>query len=148
MGALLKLLLKLLSKSPKRSPKPLANPKAGKQKANDKGNDAKKRDECVGDCKKSKKPEARDTTPYGDRLKGKKFEDAEKILDKELRDEAGWTKAPLSKGDGVRYYDGKGGAVSLNRGYPEGLKGGGGDALHQGPYVKIQPSGNRAPLGQ
>lgn len=155
MGGLIKVLLQMLKGGtrrppapPKPTPQPTKPPQA-QQKADQQGSPSQQRDNCSGNCAPKKpKPQKRDTKPYAERLQGKRYEEAEEILDRELRDGANWTKAPLGKGDGVRYYDGKGGAVSLNRGYPEGLKGGGGDAVHQGPYVKIQPSGDRVPLGQ
>lgn len=36
----------------------------------------------------------------------------EKFYGKELQS---WTKKPLKKGEGVRYYDGKGGSFELNK---------------------------------
>ena len=54
----------------------------------------------------------------------------EKLADKALRDN-GWTKGSLKRGDGVRYYDGKGGSFEINKGYE------GGKRLHRGPYIKI-----------
>lgn len=162
MGGLVKALLQLLKGGVRRPPvrpmpprpttppaKPPSKPQQAQQKAEQQGSASQQRDNCNGNCAPKKpKPQKRDTKPYADRLRGKRYEEAEDILDRELRDDAGWTKAPLGKGDGVRYYDGKGGSVSLNRGYPEGLKGGGGDAVHKGPYVKVQPSGDRVPLGE
>ena len=70
-------------------------------------------------------------------LKGKSFEDAEAILDKELK---GWTKGPIKKGDGVRYYDGKGNSIQLNRGYPDDPWA---DTMHEGPYAKISRNGQK-----
>ncbi len=89
---------------------------------------------------------ARKLFEFADVLKGKSFQEAEAILDKELLG-AGYTKKALKNGDGLRYIDGKGNSVSINKGYPKGLKGGGGDAVHKGPYVKIQPGDIRFPLG-
>jgi hypothetical protein len=114
-----------------------------------KGNKKKKKkdeQECKGTCKK--KAEKRDLKKYEKELKDKKYDDAEKQLDRELRDEAGWDKSPMRDGNGVRYNDGKGGSVILNKGYPGGLKGGGGDAIHAGPYAKISNGGtiSRVPL--
>jgi len=144
MGGLIKALLQLLKAGVRRPPvrpapsKPPSKPRQAQQKADQQGENSRNRDNCTGNCAQNKPtPQKRDTKPYSNRLRGKRYEEAEEILDRELRDGANWTKAPLSKGDGVRYYDGKGGAVSLNRGYPGGLRGGGGDAVHQGPYIEV-----------
>jgi hypothetical protein len=112
----------------------------------DKKKKKKDEQECKGTCKK--KAEKRDLKKYEKELKDKKYDDAEKQLDRELRDEAGWDKSPTRDGNGVRYNDGKGGSVILNKGYPGGLKGGGGDAIHAGPYAKISNGGtiSRVPL--
>jgi hypothetical protein len=107
----------------------------------------KKDDQCpTGKC--DKKPIKRDLKKYEQELKDKKYGDAEKQLDKELRDDGGWSKSPTKDGNGIRYNDGKGGSVILNKGYPGGLKGGGGDAIHAGPYAKISNGGTitRVPL--
>lgn len=72
--------------------------------------------------------------------------EVEAELDRVLVGGGGWAKAPSRDGSGVRYTDGKGGSVVLNRGYPGGLRSGTGDAVHRGPYVKIQPGGHRVPL--
>jgi len=66
-------------------------------------------------------------------------------LDKELKDK-GFSKQPLRDGNGWRYNDGKGGSIQINKGYPKGLKGGGGDSVHKTPYLKIQPDGIRQGL--
>lgn len=94
--------------------------------------------EC--DDKKDKKPKKRKVSDS--ELNDKNYNEAEKYLDKELRDDAGWNKDALKDGNGVRYYDGKGNSVQLNKGYPEGLQGGGGDATHAGPYAKISQGGS------
>ena len=99
--------------------------------------------------KPKRKPDPNASKPYRDnpgQLEGRAPEDVEKELDQKLVDEGGWTKSPSRDGNGTRYIDGKGGSVIINKGYPEGLEGGGGDAVHQGPYVKIQPGGARVPL--
>ena len=51
-------------------------------------------------------------------------------------------KLPIKDGNGVRYYDGKGNSVQINKGYQ-----GGGD-MHGGPYLKISEGGliTRIPL--
>lgn len=93
-------------------------------------------------CKKPPDPKAADRYRNNpNQLTGRKFDDVQKELDRTLRDEGGWTKEALKKGDGVRYTDGKGNGVFVNRGYP-----GANDPLHGGPYVKIQPGGIRVPL--
>ena len=79
-------------------------------------------------------------------LEGRSYEDVKAELDQTLEQEGGWTKSPMKDGGGLRYYDGKGNYVQITRGYPKGLDGGGGDLVHQGPYVKIQPGGTRVPL--
>jgi hypothetical protein len=79
-------------------------------------------------------------------LKGRDPSDVEAELDKSLVQDGGWTKSTAADGNGVRYTDGKGGLVIVNKGYPEGLAGGGGDSIHAGPYVKIQPGNLRVPL--
>lgn len=62
-----------------------------------------------------------------------KAKDVEKIADKELLAQ-GWKKEPLRDGNGVRYYDGKGGSFEINKtGYPKSV---GGDKTHKGPYIK------------
>lgn len=52
----------------------------------------------------------------------------EKFYGKELQT---WTKKPLKKGEGVRYYDGKGGSFELNKGYANPK-----DDIHGNPYLK------------
>lgn len=79
-------------------------------------------------------------------LKGRSFEQAESILDNALVQKGGWKKSLSRDGNGIRYIDGKGGAVIINKGYAGGLQGGGGDTLHRGPYVKISPEDVRIPL--
>ena len=61
-------------------------------------------------------------------FKNANIKDVEKFLDKELQ---GWTKEALKKGDGVRYYDGKGGSFELNKGYANPK-----DDIHGNPYLK------------
>jgi hypothetical protein len=94
-------------------------------------------------------PDPKAIKPYQNnpgQLEGKTPAEVEKELDKALVDKGHWTKSATRDGNGTRYLDGKGGSVIINRGYPEGLAGGGGDAVHQGPYVKIQPGNIRIPL--
>ena len=62
-------------------------------------------------------------------FKNANIKDVEKFLDKELQ---GWTKEALKKGDGVRYYDGKGGSFELNKGYANPK-----DDIHGNPYLKV-----------
>lgn len=52
----------------------------------------------------------------------------EKFYGKELQT---WTNEPLKKGEGVRYYDGKGGSFELNQGYKNPK-----DDIHGSPYLK------------
>lgn len=54
--------------------------------------------------------------------------DVEKYLDSTLK---GYTKAPLKRGDGVRYFDGRGNSWQLNYGYSNAT-----DKIHGGPYLK------------
>ena len=54
----------------------------------------------------------------------------EKFYGKELQS---WTKKPLKKGEGVRYYDGKGGSFELNQGYKNPK-----DDIHGSPYSKMK----------
>jgi hypothetical protein len=92
-------------------------------------------------------PEA--SKPYRDdpgKRKGRHPGDLEKELDDTLVDKSNWTKRRSRDGNGIRYTDGKGGLVQINDGYPDGLDGGGGDSVHQAPYVKIQPGGTQIPL--
>ena len=52
----------------------------------------------------------------------------EKFYGKKLQT---WTKKPLKKEEGVRYYDGKGGSFELNNGYANPK-----DDIHGNPYLK------------
>jgi LXG domain of WXG superfamily len=63
-----------------------------------------------------------------DTFKNAKINDVEKYLDKTLK---GYTKKPLKKGEGFRYYDGKGNSYQINYGYKNAS-----DAVHGGPYFK------------
>ena len=63
-----------------------------------------------------------------------------------LMEQGGWQKRRSRDGNGIRYIDGKGGLVIINIGYAKGLALGGGDAVHGGPYVKIEPGAIRVPL--
>ena len=64
----------------------------------------------------------------------------EAFLDNELQ---GYRKAPLKRGDGVRYYDGKGNSWQLNYGYENAT-----DNIHGKPYLKTTYNGEivRIPL--
>lgn len=53
----------------------------------------------------------------------------EKFYGKKLQT---WTKKPLKKEEGVRYYDGKGGSFELNQGYKNPK-----DDIHGNPYLKV-----------
>ncbi|CAM3633864.1 RHS repeat-associated core domain-containing protein [Erysipelothrix urinaevulpis] len=64
-----------------------------------------------------------------DSFEGKNIKDVEKYLDDNLE---GYTKDVLKKGDGVRYYDGKGNSYQLNYGYENYT-----DPLHGNPYLKM-----------
>ncbi|MDE1145626.1 MAG: hypothetical protein PW843_03265 [Azospirillaceae bacterium] len=81
-----------------------------------------------------------------DRLRDRDFADVEAELDEVLVKEGGWTKGPLRDDNGIRYNDGKGGQIRLNKGYPEGLESGQGDDLHKGPYAVVRPENIRIPL--
>lgn len=75
-----------------------------------------------------------------DSFKNAKITDVEKYLDDTLE---GFTKSQLKKGEGVRYFDGKGNSYQLNYGYENAS-----DSIHAGPYLKTT-SGNeiiRIPL--
>jgi len=61
-------------------------------------------------------------------FKNAKVSDVEKYLDKTLK---GFTKKPLKKGEGFRYYDGKGNSYQINYGYKNAR-----DEVHGGPYFK------------
>jgi hypothetical protein len=94
-------------------------------------------------------PDSAALKPYQDnpgQLNGRPAAEVEKELDDRLVRQANWTKSPTRDGNGIRYLDGKGGSVLINKGYTAGLQGGGGDLVHLGPYVKIQPGGIRVPL--
>ena len=72
-----------------------------------------------------------------DRLDQSDYNEAERYLDTNLRDGKGWTKAELNSknpGQGVRYYDGRGNSVQLNRGYGGNFTG---DPVKSQPYYKI-----------
>ena len=95
------------------------------------------------------KPNPQAIKPYRDnpgRLEGKLPAEVEKEFDQTLVKDGHWTKSPTRDGNGIRYLDGKGASIIINKGYPQGLLGGGGNAVHQGPYVKIQPGNIRVPL--
>lgn len=62
-------------------------------------------------------------------LRGSDPAQVEKLADQKFLQQ-GWTRKPLSDGNGVRYYDGKDNSFQINRGYPDG------EGLHGGPYLK------------
>ena len=98
---------------------------------------------------RSGKPNPKATQPYRDnpsQLEGRPPAEIEQELDQTLVKDGNWIKSASRDGNGTRYIDGKGGTVIINKGYPGGLKGGGGDLVHEGPYIKIQPGGIRVPL--
>jgi hypothetical protein len=139
LGWLLEKIGSVFSKRKGPTQKPPADPNTAKGKADKDGNEQKPRGKNCTDCKK--KPEKRDIKKYNSELEGMDRKAAETKLDRELRDDAGWNKEPLSDRNGIRYLDGKGNSVQLNNGYPEGLKGGGGDKVHRGSYAKISTNG-------
>ena len=81
------------------------------------------------DDDKNKKNNKNTTSDTANQMNGKSFSEAEKIADRELLSR-GWQKSPLKIGDGVRYFDGKGNSVQINKGYANS------NNIHGGPYVK------------
>lgn len=77
-----------------------------------------------------------------DTFKNAKYEDVQRYLDEILK---GYTKSPLKRGNGVRYYDGRGNSWQINQGYPNST-----DSIHGGPYLKTTYRGKiiRIPLRQ
>ncbi len=73
-------------------------------------------------------------------LENANIKNVETYLDDVLKN---FTKAPLKKGDGVRYFDGKGNSWQLNYGYKNAT-----DAIHGAPYLKTTINGKiiRIPL--
>lgn len=63
-----------------------------------------------------------------DSFKNANITKVEKYLDHTLE---GFTKSPLKKGEGVRYFDGKGNSYQLNYGYENAS-----NSIHGGPYLK------------
>jgi len=65
----------------------------------------------------------------------------QRLLDEQLDPER-WTRAPLKKGEGTRWYDGRGRSIAIER-QPQVN-----DALHQGWYLKVANNGkiDRVPL--
>ena len=112
---------------------------------------------CVGNC--GQEPEPDDEEPEDpqeqanrlhddvERFRGQDYEDVEQELDRVLRDKAGWSKDPLTRGDGVKYTspDGKR-QIRLNQGYPHGSSRGASDPIHSGPYAIRPSTGTRVPL--
>jgi len=74
-------------------------------------------------------------------FRGAKLEDVENFMDEHLKDKTlGKGKHPFEKdvlgdGNGVRYYTKSGQNFELNYGYDKTIYGGG-DGIHQGPYLK------------
>jgi len=62
-------------------------------------------------------------------LRGASVRDVEALADAKYLQQ-GWTKKPLSDGNGIRYFDGEGNSFQINQGYP------GGGGMHGGAYVK------------
>lgn len=62
-------------------------------------------------------------------LRGARPSDIERMADARFLT-LEWTKKPLKRGKGVRYFDEKGNSFQLNYGYP------GGTEMHGGPYIK------------
>ncbi|MEG0346346.1 MAG: hypothetical protein RR546_07765, partial [Erysipelotrichaceae bacterium] len=73
-------------------------------------------------------------------FEGSSIKDVESYLDDVL---SGFEKKPLKKGEGIRYYDGKGNSWQLNYGYENAV-----DAVHGNPYLKTTINGEivRVPL--
>ena len=97
---------------------------------------------------KPQRPNTEGSKPYQSdpgQLQGRPAGEVEQELDRTLVQKGYWAKSPTKEGNGVCYLDGKGGSVIINKGYPQKLEGSG-DAMHQGPYIKIQPGGIRVPL--
>lgn len=79
-----------------------------------------------------------DDSPLEERLGDMSYDEAEEYLDKKLRDEKGRSKGPLrskNPDQGVKYYDGRGNSVQINRGYSDGQFTG--DSVKSGAYGKI-----------
>lgn len=68
-----------------------------------------------------------------DTFKNVELKTVENYLDKNLKE---YTKAPLKKGSGVRYFDGKGNSWQLNYGYKNAT-----DTIHSGAYLKTTING-------
>jgi hypothetical protein len=73
-------------------------------------------------------------------LENANIKKVEAYLDDALKN---FTKAPLKKGEGVRYFDGKGNSWQLNYGYKNAT-----DRIHGAPYLKTTINGKiiRIPL--
>lgn len=121
-------------------------------------NEADETDEQIGatsddeECLKcaddeNKKEDGKDVHDNIEQYEGQDYDEVEKDLDQKLKDDGGWDKKPLKKGDGSRYTspDGKR-QVRINRGYPEGSFNGPGDGIHNGPYISRPSTGTRIPL--
>lgn len=100
------------------------------------------------DAKKDKaKKRADDIVRNPGQFEGEDKADVEKQLDQDLRDDAGWNKAPLKNGSGSRYTSPDGNQqVRLNDGYPGGSNQGPSDPIHSGPYINTPSNGIRVPL--
>ncbi|WP_279358021.1 hypothetical protein [Methylobacterium indicum] len=133
-----------------------ANEKAEPQGNASANADGKAKDnECAGSCKeqddkekrKAAERRAKEIHDNPEQFRGKDKADVEKQLDKELRDDAGWSKAPLKKGSGNRYISPNGNQqIRVNDGYPGGNNKGPSDPIHSGPYLNTPSTGTRVPL--
>lgn len=102
-----------------------------------------------GDSGDPQQPDPAAVKPYRAdprQFEGRTSADVERELDEKLVSDAHWKKTPSNDGNGLKYVDGKGNAIIVNRGYPDGLQNDMGDRLHQGPYIKIMPGSIRVPL--
>ncbi|WP_156398908.1 hypothetical protein [Methylobacterium sp. Leaf469] len=131
-----------------------ANDKAEpKDRTQDKSKD-KAEDDCVGDCKKNEEERkkaaqkrAKDIVDNPEQFRGQDKADVEQQLDKDLRNESGWTKEPINEGTGSKYTSPNGNQqIRLNDGYPDGSTRGDSDPLHSGPYLKSPSNGKSVPL--
>ncbi|MEM7617627.1 MAG: hypothetical protein AAF195_04525, partial [Pseudomonadota bacterium] len=127
--ALRALLLSILAKYAKRIQDTVFRIK--KKKKPEEENPAPKKPE--GEDADGRKPDKlKPSVNNPESLRGRSIKEVEELADKEFLPK-GWTKKPLKKGEGVRYYNDKGGSFEINRGYPNSA---GGNKLHKGPYIK------------
>ncbi|MCU0826005.1 MAG: hypothetical protein MUE52_01015 [Tabrizicola sp.] len=86
-------------------------------------------------------PKCDDDGEIKDRLENSDYNEAENYLDEQLRDKRGWEKKPLNSkypDQGVRYFDGRGNSVQINKGYGTNFTG---SSVKSGPYAKISSNG-------